>query len=175
MNPNSKVPLLEIEPGVWMAESNAITMYLADGSPLVPKIRLEHARALQWMFFEEYSHEPFIAVARYLNRSHPDPASQRKLAQSKFEGGYRALGVMEDQLQREPFLVDCGYSVAEIALYAYTHVAGEGGFDLDRYPAVRAWLARVEAQPGYVPMARLAAHPLDNGARLSNLERISGG
>ena len=154
MNPNGKVPVLEIEPGVWMSESNAILMYLADGSPLVPSGRLPRARALQWMFFEQYSHEPFIAVARYLHRFHPDPPSQRSLAQSKLEGGYRALGVMENHLRTEPFFVDGAYSVADIALYAYTHVAGEGGFDLERFRGVRAWLARVEAEPGYVPMPR---------------------
>jgi glutathione S-transferase len=152
MNPNGKVPVLEIEPGMWMPESNAIMVYLADGSTLVPTDRLERARALQWMFFEQYSHEPYIAVARFLNRFHPDPASPRALAESKRDGGNRALGVMEQHLEKQDFFVGTRYTVADIALYAYTHVAGEGGFDLGRYPAVRAWLERVEAQPGYVRM-----------------------
>ncbi len=152
MNPNGKVPVLELEPGVWMSESNAIMFYLADGSTLVPSDRMQRARALEWMFFEQYSHEPFIAVARYLHRFHPDPPSQRALAESKREGGDRALTVMEHHLEKWDFFVGPRYTVADIALYAYTHVAGEGGFDLGRYPAVRAWLERVEAQPGYVRM-----------------------
>ncbi len=152
MNPNGKVPVLEIEAGVWMPESNAIMVYLADGSTLVPTDRLQRARALQWMFFEQYSHEPFIAVARYLRRFHPDPASVAPLAESKREGGDRALTVMEQHLEQQDFFAGPRYTVADIALYVYTHVAGEGGFDLGRYPAVRAWLGRVEAQPGYVRM-----------------------
>jgi glutathione S-transferase len=152
MNPNGKVPVLEIEPGLWMSESNAILVYLADGSTLVPTDRLQRARALQWMFFEQYSHEPYIAVARYLRRFHPDPASVAELAQSKREGGDRALGVMEQHLEKQDFFAGPRYTVADIALYAYTHVASEGGFDLGRYPAIRDWLARVEAQPGYAAM-----------------------
>jgi glutathione S-transferase len=152
MNPNGKVPVLEIEPGTYLPESNAILWYLADGTPLLPGDALLRARVLQWMFFEQYSHEPYVAVARYLRRFHPDPASQRALAESKLAGGYRALEVMEGALAREPFFVGGRYSIADIALFGYTHVADEGGFDLQRFPAVRAWLARVEALPGYVPM-----------------------
>jgi glutathione S-transferase len=152
MNPNGKAPVAEVEPGVFLPESNAIIHYLADGSPLLPSDRLRRARVLQWLFFEQYSHEPYLAVARYLRRVHPDPASQRALADSKMDGGYRALGVMEQHLAQEPFFVGRHYTVADIALYAYTHVAPDGGFDLVRFPAVRAWLARVEAQPGYVRM-----------------------
>jgi glutathione S-transferase len=151
-NPNGKVPVLEIEPGVFLPESNAILCYLADDTPLLPRDRLQRARVLQWLFFEQYSHEPYIAVARYLRRFHPDPASQRALAESKSDGGYRALAVMEDRLGGEAFLVSGRYTIADIALYAYTHVAGEGGFDLARFPAITAWLARVEAQPRYVRM-----------------------
>src|SRR5438309_2270168 len=117
MNPNGKVPVLEIEPGVWLPESNAIIAYLADGTQLVPTDRLEHARVLQWLFFEQYSHEPFIAVARNLRRFHPDPASQRALAESKLDGGYRALTVMEKQLEKEPYLAGKRYTIADIALY----------------------------------------------------------
>lgn len=152
MNPNGKVPVLEISPGVFMPESNAIICYLADDTPLLPRDRMDHARVLQWLFFEQYSHEPYIAVARYLRRFHPDPASQRTLADSKADGGYRALGVMEDRLAHAEFFAADRYTVADIALYGYTHVAAEGGFDLARFPAVRAWLTRVEAQPGYVRM-----------------------
>jgi glutathione S-transferase len=151
-NPNGKVPVLEIEPGVFLPESNAILCYLAEDTPLLPTDRLQRARVLQWLFFEQYSHEPYIAVARFLRRFHPDPASQRALAESKSDGGYRALAVMERQLANEAFLVARRYTVADIALYGYTHVAGEGGFDLARFPAITAWLARVEAQPHYVRM-----------------------
>jgi glutathione S-transferase len=152
MNPNGQVPVLEIEPGVCLPESNAIICYLASDTPLLPTDPLKRARVLQWLFFEQYSHEPYIAVARFLRRFHPDAVSQRTLADSKMAGGYRALEVMDKHLAQKAFFVDGGYTIADIALYAYTHVAGDGGFDLARFPAVRAWLARVEAQPGYVRM-----------------------
>lgn len=152
INPNGKVPVLEIEPGTYLPESNAILCYVADGTPLLPTAALARARVLQWLFFEQYSHEPYLAVARFLRRFHPDPESQRALADSKLDAGYRALDVMEGQLAREPFFVGGRYTIADIALYAYTHVAGEGGFDLGRFPAVRAWLQRVQAQPGYSAM-----------------------
>jgi glutathione S-transferase len=152
MNPNGKVPVLEIEPGVFLSESNAILWYLADGTSLLPHGALARARVLQWLFFEQYSHEPYIAVARYLRKFHPDPASQGTLADSKLDGGYRALEVMEGQLAKEAFFVAGRYSIADIALYAYTHVAGDGGFQLERFPALRAWLKRVQEQPGYTAM-----------------------
>jgi glutathione S-transferase len=152
MNPNGKAPVAEVEPDVFLAESNAIMCYLADGSKLIPGDRLDRARMLQWLFFEQYSHEPYIAVARFLRRFHADPAAQRALADSKMEGGYRALEVMERTLAAAPFMVADRYTLADIALYAYTHVAPDGGFDLNRFPTIRAWLARVEAQPGYARM-----------------------
>jgi glutathione S-transferase len=152
MNPNGKVPVLEIEPGTYLPESNAILWYLADGTPLLPSSALQRAQVLQWLFFEQYSHEPYIAVARFLRKFHPDPESQRALADSKMNGGYRALEVMEGRLAQEPFFVGGRYSIADIALYAYTHVADDGGFDLGRLPAVRAWLDRVRAQPHYAAM-----------------------
>ena len=163
MNPNGKVPVAELEPGVYLPESNAIICYLADATPLLPGDRLLRARVLAWLFFEQYSHEPYIAVARFLRRFHPDPASQQALLESKMPGGYRALEVMEKTLTDAPFLVGRRYTIADIALYAYTHVADEGGFDLARFPAIRAWLSRVAAQPGYVPMIE----PASRGARLS--------
>ena len=153
MNANGKVPVLEIEPGVYLPESNAIISYLADGSVLMPTERLERARVLQWLFFEQYSHEPYIAVARFLRRFHPDPEAQRALADSKMAGGNRALDVMESHLRSHPFFVGGRYTIADVALFAYTHVAHEGGFDLARLPAVEAWLSRVENQPGFVRMA----------------------
>jgi glutathione S-transferase len=152
MNPNGKAPVLEIAPGTYLPESNAILFYLAEGTPLFPDDRLARAQVMQWLFFEQYSHEPYIAVARFLRKFHPDPGSQRPLADSKMNGGYRALEVMEETLKGAPFFVGERYSIADIALYAYTHVAHDGGFDLERFPAVRAWLARVQAQPGYVGM-----------------------
>ena len=151
-NPNGKVPVVELEPGVYLPESNAIIWYLAEGSPLLPDDRLSRARVLAWLFFEQYSHEPYIAVARYLCLFHPDPPSQRALVESKMPGGYRALEVMEKTLAGQPFLVDGRCTIADIGLYAYTHVASDGGFDLSRFPAIRAWLERVAAQPGYVAM-----------------------
>jgi len=152
MNPNGKAPVLEIEPGNYLPESNAILCYLAEGTPLLPAERLPRARVMQWLFFEQYSHEPYIAVARFLRRFHPDPASQKTLADSKMAGGYRALEVMDQHLTGKTFFVGERYSIADIALFAYTHVANEGGFDLGRFPAVQAWLTRVQAQPGYVGM-----------------------
>lgn len=152
MNPNGKVPVLEIEPGTYLPESNAILWYLAEGTPLLPAGALQRAQVLQWLFFEQYSHEPYIAVARFLRKFHPDPEAQRTLADSKMDGGYRALDVMEGQLTRQPFFVGNRYSIADIGLYAYTHVADDGGFDLGRYPAVRAWLDRVRAEPRYAAM-----------------------
>ncbi len=152
MNPTGQVPVLEIDAATFLPQSNAILCYLAEGTPLLPDDRLQRARVMQWLFFEQYSHEPYIAVARYLRRFHPDPASQRALAESKSDGGYRALAVMEGHLAGETFFAAGHYTIADIALYAYTHVAGEGGFDLARFPAVTAWLARVEAQPRYVRM-----------------------
>ena len=152
MNPNGKVPVLEIEPGTYLPESNAILWYLAEGTPLLPSDALQRAQVLQWLFFEQYSHEPYIAVARFLRRFHPDPESQRALAESKMSGGYRALEVMEGRLAQERFFVGGRYSIADIALYAYTHVAEDGGFDLERLSAVRAWLDRVRTQPRYAAM-----------------------
>jgi glutathione S-transferase len=152
MNPNGKVPVLEIEPGTYLPESDAILCYLAEGTRLLPSDRLAKARVMQWLFFEQYSHEPYIAVARFLRKMHPDPASQRALADSKMDGGYRALKVMEDHLSREPFFAAERFTIADIALYGYTHAAGDGGFDLERFPAVRGWLDRVEREPGCTPM-----------------------
>ena len=151
-NPNGKVPTLQLEDGGYLPESNAILWYLAEGTPLLPEDRLGHARALQWMFFEQYSHEPYIAVARfilrYLPADHPRRAELPRLA----ERGRHALSVMEQHLAKEPFFAAGRYTVADISLYAYTHCARDGGFDLQPYPQLRAWLERVRAQPGHVPL-----------------------
>jgi glutathione S-transferase len=149
-NPNGKVPLLELADGRLLSESNAILCYLADGTRLLPENAWQRAQALQWMFFEQYSHEPYVAVARFVARwlpaDHPRQADLPRLR----ERGHQALAVMEQHLREREFFVDSGYSVADIALYAYTHEAPVGGIMLDDYPSIRAWLARVEAQPRFV-------------------------
>ena len=151
-NPNGKVPTLQLEDGTYLPESNAILYYLAEGTPLLPADKLGRARALQWMFFEQYSHEPYIAVARSILRYQPPESPRRAELPRLQERGNQALAVMEQHLSRNPFFAGTGYSVADIALFAYTHVAADGGFELKRYPAVSAWLARVRAQPKHVPL-----------------------
>ena len=152
-NPNGMVPLLELDDGRVLAESNAILLHLAEGTRLLPADAYERALAYQWLFFEQYSHEPYIAVRRSLmiNPRRAAEATPDRLATTLARGN-RALGVMESRLARSPFFAGETMSVADIALYAYTHVAGEGGFDLAAYPAVSAWLGRVSADPGHVPM-----------------------
>ena len=149
-NPNGKVPLLELADGRILAESNAILCYLAEGSPLLPDDRWLRAQTMQWLFFEQYSHEPYIAVARFimhwLAQDHPRRDELPRLR----ERGYQALDIMERRLAQNDFLVDGGYGIADIALYAYTHEAPMGGFELVNYPAIQSWLARVESQPGFV-------------------------
>ncbi|MCV9908397.1 glutathione S-transferase family protein [Ochrobactrum sp. AN78] len=152
-NPNGKVPLLELEDGRFLAESNAILLHLAEGTPYLPKDAYERALVYQWLFFEQYSHEPYVAVRRalmvYPERAHD--ATPERLA-STLVGGEKALGVMEEQLNKTPFLVGDSLTVADIALYAYTHEAHRGGFNMARYPAVNAWLARVAADEGHVSL-----------------------
>ncbi|HVP29315.1 MAG TPA: glutathione S-transferase family protein [Myxococcota bacterium] len=153
-NPNGRIPTLELDDGSFLAESNAILWYLAEGTPFLPEGRLERARTLQWMFFEQYSHEPYVAVARaWLHLFGLDEERRRQLPQ-KQKLGYDALGVMEGHLATRPFFAGGRYSIADVALYAYTHVADEGGFDLAGYPAVRAWLERVRTQPRHVPITQ---------------------
>ena len=151
-NPNGRIPTLELPDGTFLAESNAIVFYLADGTPLLPTDRLERAQVLQWMFFEQYSHEPNIATSRYwLHHVELTPERRAALVEKK-RAGDAALGVMETHLASRTFFVGERYTIADIALYAYTHVADEGGFDLEPFPAVRAWLARVASQPRHVPI-----------------------
>jgi glutathione S-transferase len=152
-NPNGRIPLLELDDGSHLAESNAILCYLADGTPFLPADRLERARVLQWMCFEQYSHEPNIATVRFWY--HTELTDERRaMLPAKRAHGEAALAVMDGHLRARRFFVGESYSVADIALYAYTHVADEGGFDLEPYPAVGAWLERVRAQPGHVPITR---------------------
>ena len=151
-NPNGKIPLLELDSGETLSESNAIINYLAFGSDLYPNDRLAQARVLQWQFFEQYSHEPFIAVARFINKYLGLPEDKADEYAAKQTGGHKALQVMEQQLAETPFLAGEKVTTADISLYAYTHVADEGGFELEAYPAIRAWLDRVAALPNFRPM-----------------------
>ena len=152
-NPNGQVPLLEVAPGRHIAESNAILWYVAIGSRLAPEDRIERAEALQWMFFEQRSLEPNIGAAYFwlcLIKGGRD--LQSHALEDWLENGERALGVMEMHLAKHPFFVADRFTIADIALYGFTHVAGQCDFDLTRYPAIRAWLERVAAEPGYVAM-----------------------
>jgi glutathione S-transferase len=151
LNPALRIPTLVLDDGRPLAESDAILLYLAEGTELVPDDRYLRAQVHQWLFFEQYSHEPYIAVVRFWLTELPEPPAAEEV-EARRKGGYAALEAMERRLDGRTFLVDERYTVADIALYAYTHVAHEGGFDLDRFPAVRAWLARIAAQPGHVPI-----------------------
>ena len=153
INPNGKIPALCLQSGENLWESNAILNYLAEGTRFLPDSKLERARVLQWQFFEQYSHEPYVAVARYISRYLGMPESRREEYFAKHEGGYKALTIMENHLSKCDFFVGDKASIADISLYAYTHVADEGGFELDRFPRIKAWLARIETLPHYVPMA----------------------
>jgi glutathione S-transferase len=148
LNPALRVPTLVLEDGGVLAESNAILFYFAEGSDYLPADRFERAQVLQWMFFEQYSHEPFIAVTRFWAHAGITPSLPER--EAKHRGGVAALGALEGHLKDRAFLVGERYSIADITLYAYTHVANEGGFDLKPYPAIRSWLARVAGQPGHV-------------------------
>ena len=149
-NPNGRIPTLELDDGTNLAESGAILWYLAEGSPFVPSDRLGRAQVLQWMFFEQYSHEPYVATPRYIVKHLPVDHARRAELPSRLATGRAALGVMDRHLQSRRFFVAERYTIADIALYAYTHVAHEGGHDLGPYANVRAWLARVAAEPGHV-------------------------
>ena len=152
-NPNGRIPVLEIEPEVYLSESNAILMYLSQGTPYLPQDRLEQAHILQWLFFEQYSHEPFIATSRFW-RTHGMAEQKQQALAEKQAPGYAALGVMEQHLERHPFLVNDRYTIADIALYAYTHVAEEGGFSLANFPAIQAWLKLIQTQPQHIPITQ---------------------
>ena len=152
MNANGKVPLLEVTPGQYLAESNAILCYLAEDTPYLPQDRWQRAQVMQWLFFEQYSHEPYLAVARFIMKSLPSDHARRAELPRLHERGHQTLTVMEQHLVHHAFFAGEQYSIADIALYAYTHVANEGGFDLSRYTAVRGWLEKVRSQPGYVAM-----------------------
>jgi glutathione S-transferase len=150
LNPALRVPTLVLDDGRTLAESNAILCYFAEGTPLLPEDRFERAQVLQWLFFEQYSHEPFIAVARFW--AHAGITAPDWDLEAKRRGGLAALQAMEAHLADRGYLVGERYTIADIALYAYTHVAPEGGFELEPYPAIRSWLERVRNQPEHVPI-----------------------
>jgi glutathione S-transferase len=154
-NPNGRTPTLELEDGRTLPESDAILLYLAEGTHLVPKDRWSRAKCYQWMFFEQYSHEPYIAVARFWCVFAPKEKldTKRHLIPEWMAKGNAALGVMDIHLAKHEWFAGEGYSVADIALYAYTHCAGDGGFDLKQFPHVSRWLEQVRAQPRHIPMS----------------------
>ena len=149
-NPNGRIPTLELDDGTNLPESNAILWYLAEGSRFVPATQVGRAQVLQWMFFEQYSHEPFVATPRYIVKHLPPEHARRAELPDRLAKGRAALAVMDQHLESRSFFVAERYTIADIALYAYTHVAHEGGHDLSPYANVRSWLARIAAQPGNV-------------------------
>jgi glutathione S-transferase len=160
-NANGKIPLYELDDGRRLAESNAILWWLADGTPYLPEDRFHRAEVLQWMFFEQYSHEPYIAVVRnWVMHYELDEKKREQIAEKRVRGD-AALRVMEQHLAERRFFVGERYSIADIALYAYTHVAHQGGFDLTALPALHRWLDEVRAQPRYIPITE--ATPAKNG------------
>ncbi len=154
-NPNGRVPMLELDDGRYLPESGAILWYLSEGTALEPADKWGRAQALQWMFFEQYSHEPYIAVARFWLAFAPKEELEKKraLVPEWHAKGNAALGVMETHLAANDWFAGGRYSIADVALYGYTHSAKDGGFDLALYPAVQRWVARVASQPGHIPLS----------------------
>jgi glutathione S-transferase len=152
LNPALRVPTIVLDDGRALAESGAILWYFGEGTRFVPEDRYERAQVLQWMFFEQYDHEPALAVVRFWLAYSGRPEAFADRLEERQAAGYRALDAMEAHLDGRELLVGKSLTIADIALYAYTHVADEGGFELDGYPAVRAWLERVAAEPGHVPI-----------------------
>ncbi len=153
LNPDLRVPTLVLDDGRPLAESGAILWYFGEGTRFVPEDRYDRAKVLQWMFFEQYTHEPAIAVVRFLVAYSGEADRYASVIERKTVDGYRALDALERHLATAAgYVVGDTLSLADIALYAYTHVAGEGGFDLEGHPAINAWLDRVAAEPGHVPI-----------------------
>ncbi len=152
MNPNGRIPLLGLDDETYLAESDAILHYLADGSAYLSTDRLHHAQILQWMFFEQYNHEPTVAVSRFIMRhtAQDDPRRGDEL-RAKQKGGHAALAVMEHHLSTVDWFAGGNASIADIALFAYTHVAPDGGISLDDYPAINSWIERVQSLPRFEP------------------------
>ena len=152
LNPDQRVPTLVLDDGRPLAESGAILWYFGEGTRFVPEDAYDRAKVLQWMFFEQYTHEPAIAVVRFLVAYSGDAERHAETVERRTPAGYRALGAMEQHLDGHPYFVGDALTLADIALYAYTHVAHEGGFELQAYPGIRAWIDRVAAEPGHVPI-----------------------
>ncbi|MDX1402351.1 MAG: glutathione S-transferase family protein [Kiloniellales bacterium] len=153
INPNGRIPVLQVQDGVYLSESGAILFYLAEGTSYLPQDTLKRAKVLQWMFFEQYSHEPYVAVARFIHEFEPEDSPRWSEIARLHDKGYEALSVVERQLAITPFLTGEKVTIADIALYAYSHVAEEGGFDLTAFPAMRQWCCRISELPGYVPIS----------------------
>ncbi|MHC5934144.1 glutathione S-transferase family protein [Nostoc sp.] len=153
-NPNGKIPVLEIKPGKYLAESNAILVYLSECTEFLPYDRFLRAQVLQWLCFEQYSHEPFIATLRFWISILGKTEEYSEAIKQKREPGYAALNLMEKHLSSHTFFVGERYTIADIALFAYTHVADEGGFDLTQFPAIQSWIEKVKAQPRYISITQ---------------------
>ena len=169
-NPNGKVPMIETDDGRTMVESNAILAWLADGTPYFAGDAWQRAQTLAWMFFEQYSHEPYVAVARFICGWTPIDSPRRAELAKLRERGDHALAVMERHLASNAWFSATGYGIADIALFGYTHCADDGGFDLARYPNVVRWLDRVRAQPGFVPMP---AYAVENVALIEQSRAVA--
>ena len=148
LNPNGKIPVIQFNDGRLMCESNAIIHYLANGSPLVPNDPFLHAKMLQWQFFEQYSHEPQLAVARYIKRYLGLPIEQIERHSACIVGNHRVLNIMEQHLQDRIYFLGNKVTLADVSLFAYTHVAPQGGVELEPYPAIQAWIKRISRLPG---------------------------
>ncbi|MBD2308600.1 glutathione S-transferase family protein [Chroococcidiopsis sp. FACHB-1243] len=153
-NANGRIPILQLELGNFLAESNAILFYFSEDTEFLPADKLLRARVLQWLFFEQYSHEPNIATPRFWITELGKADEYREAIEQKRQAGYAALSVMEQHLTNQKFFVGDRYSIADISLFAYTHVADEGGFDLSQFPAIQAWIERVKAQPNHIPITQ---------------------
>jgi glutathione S-transferase len=151
-NPNGRIPVIETDDGMYLAESNAILFYLAEGTPFLPQERMLRAQVLQWMFFEQYSHEPYVATPRFIRKHLPASSPRQAELPARLTQGRAALAVMDQHLNGRQFMVAERYTIADIALYAYTHVAEEATLDLAPYTHVVAWLKRVSEQPYYIPI-----------------------
>ncbi|MCS0401408.1 glutathione S-transferase family protein [Vibrio diabolicus] len=153
LNPNGKIPTVVLNDNRVICESNAILGYFAEGTPYLPTDSYQKAKVYEWLFFEQYSHEPYIAVARFIQKYQGMPENRREEYQSLQSGGHKALQIMEQQLSKSRFLVGNSVSIADIALYAYTHVADEGGFSLETYPNIERWIGVIRSMDGYVGMS----------------------
>ncbi|WP_353258091.1 glutathione S-transferase family protein [Prochlorothrix hollandica] len=154
MNPNARIPVIELGDGKYLWESNAILNYLAESTEFLPQEKYKKAKVLQWQFFEQYSHEPYIATARYINKYLGLPKEREAEYHAKQIGGHKALSVMEEHLVENQFFLGASATIADISLYAYTHVADEGGFDLSEYVNIQRWFRDFESIPGYIKMIR---------------------